>query len=501
MLAATLFSLGLLAFTGKKYKNESDVWEDASSKEFGYTLAIIILMICAVITGSGMSAPLITQGLVSLHLLGNQSSVQPSFYNKANFPVAVLLSIGMGLGPYLAWRHTSAAKLSRLQYVYATSVGLTAVAVAVAWKYEFNFHVPQLILLVGCLFALIANGQVVFLSLVRPAYLRAPIRTMGGHLAHIGAVCMLLGIICLVTFTRSDKPILAQGHSVRLDNLPYVMAYTGMTSTMKDPANDLKFHVAPADGGRSFTALMPMAIRNTEGQMKILARPSIFHKWWGDLYIALVDGPEELSPTPLQKFTLHKGQTSTVAGYNVTFVSFYVEPKIGAALAAGHPPRRFPVSALLLVKSPDGKSAAIDAQYITDVDNPVAETSPEVNLPVRNSRLPWSLAFTGMDITTSSADFYIRDASVAPVEAYTISVSTRPGIGLVWMGTVLIAFGGLLSMRRRIVENKLTPPGDPGASSALGDDVGVALDSQQGKAKAPSLPQKPIAVAVREVSE
>jgi cytochrome c-type biogenesis protein CcmF len=504
MLLATIISLTLLALQGKRYVNESGAWDNASSKEFGYTLAIIVLMICAVITGVGMSAPLITQGLVDLHLTANQSSVQPSFYNKANFPAAVLLTIGMGLGPYLAWRSTTGQKLLALQYTYPSAVAGTAVVMLLTWKFGFRFAAPQLILLTGCLFSLFANGQVLFHSLVKPKLQQAPIRTLGGQFAHTGASLILLGIVCLVTFTQSDKPILVKGHSVKLDTLPYVIAFTGMTSNLKDPKNELKFVVTPDGGGRSIVAMMPLAVRNVEGQMKLLARPAIFHKWWGDLYIALIDGPEELSPTLLQKFNLEKGGATSVAGYRVTFDQFYVDPQIAAMVSKGQMPRRFPVTAILTVTGPDGKTSTLAPQFIRDEDDPITNGSPEITLPGGNSRLPWAVAFTGMNASfdggAGQASFYIRDASIAPVDAYTIEVSTRPGIGLVWLGTVLIAAGGLMSMRRRIVENKLTQIPDPESSPPRrtgSKDVPAEVDN---RARPSGHLRKPVAVAMRDLN-
>jgi cytochrome c-type biogenesis protein CcmF len=425
-------------------------------------------MVCAVITGVGMSAPLITQGLVDLHIVANQSSVQPSFYNKANFPVGILLAIGMGIGPYLAWRRSTGDNFLRLQYTYPAAVGLTALAMLAAWQADFRIAAPQLILLAASLFAVIANGQVIFASLIKPAIDRASIRTLGGHFAHIGGAALLLGIVCLVSFTRSDEPILVKGHSRDLDNLPYSISYTGMTSNLKDPKNDLQFVVRPKDGGPSFTALMPLAVRNSEGQMLLLARPAIFHKWWGDLYIALKDGPEDLSPTTLQKFSLVRGQTANIVGYKVTFNSFYIDPATAAMAQSGVMPRRFPVSAILTVVSPDGVTKIVKPQNIRDQDDPVSNGSPELNLPGLKGS-PWAVAFTGMEAAFGGgggqADFYIRDASIAPVQAFTIEVSTRPGIGLVWLGTCLIAAGGLMSMRRRLVENRLVPIGDPESDS------------------------------------
>ena len=405
----------------------------------------------------------------------------------------------MGIGPYLAWRTTTGEKLMKLQYTYPAAVGLTALAMFFAWKSGYRFAAPQLILFAASIFALIANAQVIIGSFIAPALSRSPIRTLGGAFAHIGAVLIFLGIICLVTFTRSDSPILVQGHTRRLDNLPYVIAYNGMTSNLKDPKNDLKFLVTPNGGGQAYTALMPLAVRDVEGTMKLLARPAIFHKWWGDLYIALKDGPEQLSPTTLNKFSLTKGQTQDVAGYKITFNSFYVDPATAAMVRSGQMPRRFPVSAEVTVVSPQGKVEQMSPQYVQDADNPVANGSPEVIMPGDRSD-PWAIAFTAMDAAfdggNGQADFYIRDASIAPVDAYTIEVSTRPGIGLVWIGTCLIAFGGLLSMRRRAIENKLTPIADPDSSPEPPVKEGSS-DPAPIKERTHPRQRKPVAVAMK----
>ncbi len=82
-----------------------------------------------------------------------------------------------------------------------------------------------------------------------------------------------------------------------------------------------------------------------------------------------------------------------------------------------------------------------------------------------------------MNADTGSAQLYIRDAGVAPVTAYTIEVSTRPMIGLVWLGTVLISFGGLLSMRRRILENRAAPAPTEDALGA--DSDGTSAEKPQ----------------------
>ena len=43
------------------------------------------------------------------------------------------------------------------------------------------------------------------------------------------------------------------------------------------------------------------------------------------------------------------------------------------------------------------------------------------------------------------------------MEAFQIDVTTRPMINFVWLGTLLMFAGGLMSMRRRILENRAVP--------------------------------------------
>ncbi|HEX5323461.1 MAG TPA: hypothetical protein VFW40_06725, partial [Capsulimonadaceae bacterium] len=296
---------------------------------------------------------------------------------------------------------------------------------------------------------------------------------------------LLLGVVCLVTYTRKDAPVLVQDHPIALTDLPYSVTYAGMTSPagMRDRNNDLKFLVQTNDGKQTFTALMPCAVRDVEGTNELLARPAIFNKWWGDLYFALKSGPDQFFTSPVQRFKLTKGQTADVDGYRVKFIGFSVPPDVAAQVNQGIMPAIFPVTAVMQVTTPNGKSYPAMPQFVRNRIDPLAPQSPELALPklparpqsdpLKGENLPSApppplpdrmvIAFESMiaDQGNETADFYIRDAVAPPVAAFTIEVSTRPGIGLVWLGTLLIAFGGLLAMRRRALENRLIPVPEP----------------------------------------
>ena len=117
-------------------------------------------------------------------------------------------------------------------------------------------------------------------------------------------------------------------------------------------------------------------------------------------------------------------------------------------------------SCVLLTK---GKSTLVRPENITRLSDPMMPEAPEIKLPGG-----WLLAFTGMNAGSANANnpdagamseagnFTIRPPGPI-VEAFQIEVTTRPMINLVWLGTLFIFTGGLIGMRRRILENRSVP--------------------------------------------
>ena len=291
----------------------------------------------------------------------------------------------------------------------------------------------------------------------------AGMRTAGGALAHIGAALLLLGVVFLVSWYRQSDQIIVQGQPRPVDSFPMTLDLAGSTSNVNDPANKLRLAITEGSQPSTQTrymAYMPLAIRSVQGVSQIVARPVIAHRWWGDVYISLKDGPTPLSPSPMLKNTFAEGQTTTFNGYKIEVGNFSADPIAAAMAQSGHMPDKFPVTIPLMVTAPGGKPVEVDPQYIQYANNPLGDPSPEVKLPFGPDKLPWALAVTNIRLIKGqpgTADFYIRDSGVPLVTAYVLNVSTRPMINLVWLGTVLIALGGLLSMRRRIVENRAMP--------------------------------------------
>jgi cytochrome c-type biogenesis protein CcmF len=479
LLATAAGSLGMLIWRSCRIKSDITVWEKPNSREFGLALSVIVTGACALIVAVGMSAPLITGCAVTLHLMPSQSSVSPDFFNKANFPEAVLLAIGMAVGPYLSWGGIDSKNLKPLLPSLALAIVFTIVYCLVGVHItHIRLRPVMLLLFFTCTFAVVANLQILGARL-RPRNTKIVVRSAGGALAHIGAALILLGVVGLVLFTRKESPTLALGRPVSLNALPYQITYTGMTSSLFDRDNNLKFRVADLDGKPLFNEMMPFAVRNVEGTHQLLARPSISIQWWGDLYFAFENGPEVLAPNELHHFTIHRGETLLEQGDRIMLKGYSIPPDVNAQVAKGIIPDFYPVTAELIVTNEDGKISNVAAVNTRYKDDPIAPAMPESLLPGTGS-VPKAIAFEGVDPDSDVASFYIRDSNQPLITSFTIEVSTRPTIGLVWIGTLLLVIGGLLSMIRRAGENKLSPIQPPSTSgtatkSTSGDESSAKL--------------------------
>ena len=330
LLLAVFVSLGAFLWRLKAIPKGESATEDLKSREFGFTMAIVLLTLCAVIAALGLSAPLLTGLGVKMHLTDFQGAVREDYHNKALFPVAVLLALGLGIGPHLAWRGKGGPDSGKLVWSYALSV-VAALGFVVAAKWLGTGLtalklIPQLLLFTASVFAIISNVTLLGRLKTPPApnnggvgedkALQVPpllgvrghknVWSVGGILSHVGAATMLVGIVCLVTFVKKEPAVeLVQNQPCEVLGTPdpdnpcrerdaaYTMVYKGQSSDWQtDKNNALLFDVASRDGKERFTARLPFALRPVEGgDKKIFGHPAIVHHASGDLYLALKDGP------------------------------------------------------------------------------------------------------------------------------------------------------------------------------------------------------------------
>ena len=519
LLLAVGVSVGALLWRSKAIPKSESASDELQTREFGYTMAIVLLTLCAGIAAAGLSAPLLTGIGVKLHLADFQGAVREDYHNKAMFPLAVLIALGMGIGPHLAWRGKGGTNGAKLITAYAVSVVAAAVFVLAAKKLGTPLTggrlIPELLLFTTSVFAVTANVLLLARLFPRkphvPGVVR-PVWTVGGTLSHLGAAVMLVGIVCLVVFYKKDPDVLlVQNQPCGVLGTPnaaspcsepdaaYTMVYRGMSSDWQnDKDNKLIFDVASTSSKERFTVRLPFAMRPVEGgAKKIFGHPAIVHHAGGDLYFALKDGPDEFYKTPVMQPKFKLGDVKKIGPYTVEFMRFD-NPMGPMVRATGQVPDVFPVSAVLRVTY-KGVTSLVSPKFIRYKDNP-NPSSPELKLPGG-----WLVGFAGMNAGSSdqenpgagaaneAATVTMREDSGPPTQAFELEVTTRPMISFVWIGTLLLFFGGLVSMRRRILENRLEPiadlaPSVPAARPARNPTVRRGQTPRRRTAKpAPSL--------------
>jgi len=187
------------------------------SKEFGFLLNNILLVILAISIMFGTLFPLIYEAIYD----GEQISVGAPYYEVLILPFAIALSFLQGVGLYLGW--SSTREFSFLNRVLIESFSLfiiisllvflifgtlnwgTFLAIAMfSWIFSGNF-----------IDMVYQSSQVKELKLVL-------LRRLGMISAHLGTAFLILGVGIVTTFSLEREVILQKGESYQLGSTNFV---------------------------------------------------------------------------------------------------------------------------------------------------------------------------------------------------------------------------------------------------------------------------------------
>ncbi len=466
VLAATFVPLGLLIARFRSIPKPV-AYERVASREFGFFIASALLGIIGLITAVGMSAPLITKLWTP-----KGAAAQASFYNQANYPLAILLAVGMAATPYFAWRATNTdGVLKRLFPAYAASIVLTFAMLLLGGRDPF-----MLLLFAAGTFAVLTNVLLIAPRLKR----RESRRTIGGFVAHAGVGLALTGIACLVAFSRSERVTLIK--DLPREAMGFRLTYLGMSSQPYDRENALRIQVERIKDGKTWEARPHLFIAPLGGKNELFANPpAIFPQAaytpaafvgyvadlfafrnpypFGDLYIAHQRGPiSQDEHNPNAGFQLRAREEKTVGDYKFKFWGADFDDEVREALKIGPEAlAKIPeirVRGLIDVTYKGGQTVSLKPEMVMDPRG--GSISAPVAIPGAPNAVLTFDTFQGPFAPAAFSTTNVPD----PTESLMIDVSTKPMIGLVWLGTILYTLGGLIAWRRRALETGLLGPGD-----------------------------------------
>ncbi len=424
-----MYGFGLLLFRMKEMP-KVPVEHSIYSREFALFLGAFTICFAAVFITIGTSSPIITN-----ILKGKAAAVDTSFYVKTTLPLGIVIALLAGIGQLLWWRTSNMKDLMKnLTYPTISSVvftiGLIIFGVRDSVIVLFSF---------ASSFALFVNlmvGYRVFKG--NPKY-------AGGAIAHIGIALLFLGFVSSAKYDDKQTVTLQQGKPVEILH-GYTLTYLGNHALDEERYG---FNVKVQYANEVYNVMPVMRYSSfTNGMMR---HPDILNMYTKDFYVTplSVESPDD---TKGKSYAFNKGETKDIDGMKVTFVDFdFNDEEKGKMVTEGD----VTIGVIFNVKHDDIEET-VTPQFKRTSSGPNYVSAKLANNAVEFSIV--KLQPNREDKSQSKVEISIANHGntddTPKVESLVVEASIKPYINLVWMGTITLVVGFVLTIIRRVQEAK-----------------------------------------------
>ncbi len=403
------------------------------TRESMLAIASIVMGVSALIILFGTSWPILSPILSKL-LAVTKGAVEPTFYDRTNLPLAVLMVVLLGFSLKVKWNEENPGFLRRLLFPLIGSVVLLAVLLVAGLR-----DLPATVLAWAAFFALLSALETAYrIAKQHPLYL-------GGAIAHAGLALLLLGIIASGRYGKKEPVSLILNQPKQV--FGYSLTFTG---TEQQPDGKTKFFVKAEKNGTTFT-LAPVMFESSYTN-SLMRNPDYASFLTGDFYVEPVTF-EQGAPTPTSEHVMElaKGEKMAVGPMEVTFVRFEMNPHTMSGNAGG----QITIGAVLKVKTESG------TQEITPVTTYATGGAPQEFRTAYLKNSPIGFQLLGMNVDQNSRKSIIQvnlvglhgmAAQPATPPTLVTEISTKPYMSFVWVAAALILGGLTLAMIRRFRE-------------------------------------------------
>ncbi|MCS7169807.1 MAG: hypothetical protein NZ949_04195, partial [Candidatus Kapabacteria bacterium] len=383
------------------------------------------LVVSAVVVLIGTSYPIIAE------LLGRPKvAVEQRFYNLLHVPIGAWILLLNGLSLLFQWRATPGRLFWQRLWI---PLAISVVGAAMLWGAGIQDGA-----LVGlgatAWFVLAVNGRILL-----QRFRQRP-QTIGIWLAHAGIALLVLGTVCVGTLSWTVHARLPQNEPVRVG--AYQLTYLGRERIEQQYTDREKWRYAVRVeyDGREATVFPVLFWSDYNQRQAAFLEPGVRWRLMADLYMA----PKAVeTENGAVQFLLRRGEDTVLPGdaYRVRLLRF----ETGQARAD-----TLTLAVWVELRSMDGATDTLrlPAQMLT-----LEHFLPQWHL-YRDSLEVALLRIIPerLDIARSQAVLGVRQRGVREREVFTVEFSLKPGINLVWLGSLLTAVGlfwmGLQRLRR-----------------------------------------------------
>ncbi len=416
----TILGIGGIIYRWKFLTLHFTFEENVLSRELALFTGSVALIASAIIVLVGTSAPIIGK------------TVQTSFYNELNLPIAIIIGLLNGLSILLKWKFTDGKDVwNQSKFSVIATVVLTLLIVIVGGVH----NVMLALLAFSSAFALFVNGEVAY------KIFRGRKSFIGPYVAHIGISLFLVGVLATAGHSEQKQIDLVKGKTVSM--FGHDVTFKGIEPFENGKKYRMNIEVKNGNSVRTISPVMYIAEFNNS----LMREPDILVGFTKDFYIEPVSYSEGNGNQNAASVSINKGETQTYNGVDITFNQFDFPPEVRDAMMAG---KDFQIGAKLSVKY-NNKTEAVEPIY-------KSIGGKQEHIPVDLKDADVRIKLGSMDASGKvNLELSKISASNTPVEAQnevlTIDASIKPFISLVWIGVLTMVAGFLISAFRRSKES------------------------------------------------
>ncbi len=415
----TVLGIGGVVYRWKYLTQHFTFEENVLSRELALFTGSVALIASAIIILVGTSAPIIGK------------TVQTSFYNELNLPIAIIITLLNGLSILLKWKTTEGKDI----WAQSRNSVIISVLATLLIIFAGGVYNPSLILLAfSAIFALLINSVIAY------KIFRGRKSFIGAYIAHIGISLFLVGALATGGHSQQKQVELVKGETVKLFN--HDVTFKGIEPFENGKKYKMNIEIK---NGNSISTLAPV-MYIADFNNSLMREPDILNGFTKDFYIEPVSYSEGNEPGAGSSITIQKGESQKFGDAEIVFNQFDFPPEVQSAMMAG---KDFQIGAKLTVKS-GGKSYNIEPLLKNTGGN-------QERIPVELKEADLSVKLISMD-AAGKVNLEINKLSSAqtlkqPKETLTIDASLKPFISLVWIGVVVMVAGFFISAFRRSKES------------------------------------------------
>jgi cytochrome c-type biogenesis protein CcmF len=393
---------------------------DTLNRENGLFASMILFSAAGFLTIIGTSSPIITG------ILGSPSQVDVSFYDKVNLPIGALMALLLGVTPFLLWVEKDLKSLTKRIMIPVILAVIATIVTVMAGELE----IVEIIFILCGYFALWSNMIVLYKNW------KVSWQNIAGPLSHFGVGIVFVAIIISGNYDQSERIVLQQGQSQTVLN--HQLTYKGFVPK-EDGKNIVEIEVEK--DGKTYLAGPRMYLTKSQEMMR---EPDVKPGILNDIYVA----PLELRQSEHNHgstLSLAKGETKEIQGYQINFTEFKMTPhddgknfQVGAVLHVVKGEHHHTITPVMLMGS-EGR------QSIPAVIHPKSAYAPEVSVTLNKLNADTKtveLVFNGL----REEEAVDHDNA----EQLVVEFSQKPFMSILWVGTVILIIGTLLSFTQRI---------------------------------------------------